>query len=179
MMKLLKKKTIKTIPLWVIIASIMSVGTAFGALVWISNSQSQTLEVLPWEIELESPTGDFTGIRVDSLAVTEWPYTVNVPEQSTGYIQVSFFITPGVTPSLSDVEIPVLNVYIGTSSTPIALQPGYPVVDGQNIVYYYGNANGTPYDFGSTTGTIEIFWIGRSPDLIQMSVRLTSGLPSA
>ena len=170
----LKKKFFKTIPVWTIIALIMSTTIAIGALTWISNTQTTTVTVSEWQIYIDQMSDKLSEYKVDENYELIYPYTVNNVEDSTGYLCVEFGSSS--TPTSNDV---LLNFALvrPTGGSAVFLQKlsGYPTVS-DPLVYYWGESSSTPYDF-SAGDEIQLSWIPRADTINQITVRITSGLP--
>ena len=81
----------------------------FAAFTFISNIQTQVVEVSNWEIELlPEIEGTFTGLRPEEETDTAWPYTVHDSENSEGYVVITYTID--VTPSFSTVSVESITV---------------------------------------------------------------------
>ncbi|MFW9807303.1 MAG: hypothetical protein ACFFFK_11295 [Candidatus Thorarchaeota archaeon] len=81
-MNFLKKKVIKTIPAWMII--VIMIGTAAGAVFWISNLISTNVTVTNPPLEI---SGSFESVHyVGMERVSTFTYTLNDPIMATGYI---------------------------------------------------------------------------------------------
>jgi hypothetical protein len=172
MKKFLNKKISKTIPLWSVIAILMTAGVAYGAFTYISNRQTKSVDVSLWEIELNTPSGSFTGLHPEETPQTVWPYVVNDDQNSDGYVIITFTFTEA--PTLGDVTVSSVNIEGGAFLVPIT---DYPKVSGTNLEFVYGSTDSSGYDFGATSaGNIWISWTPHTPDVNIMSVRIASAL---
>jgi hypothetical protein len=173
MKEFLKKKIYKTIPLWSVIALLMTSGVAYGAFTWISNIQTRSVDVSLWEIELNAPDGIFTGLHPGEQATTTWPYVVNDVQNSEGFIIITFVVNNGVTVLADDVSVGSVNI---EGAPEFNLITGYPIAIGRNIEFAYGLDDTTGYDFSTNTEPIWISWTANSPEISIMSVRISSVL---
>lgn len=171
MNKFLNKRIFKTIPLWSLIALLMTAGVAYGAFTWISNIQTKSVEVSLWEIKLNSPSGTFTGLHPEEQATTTWPYVVNDDQNSDGFVIITYVFSE--TPTIDDVTIASVTIEGGPTLVPNSVSP---VVDGNNLQFVYGSTDSLAHSFGSNPGTIWISWTPHTPDVSIMSVRIASAL---
>ena len=108
-MSFLKKKVIKTLPVWMLI--IIMIGTAAGAYLWISNLVSNNVTVTNPPIEI---SGSFESVHyVDLETVSHFTYTLNNPDMAVGFIIIDITKT-GIYPcdKLLDVILGrLLNIF--------------------------------------------------------------------
>ena len=91
-MNVLKKKVIKTIPLWML--ALILIGTAAGAFLWISNLVSTDITVTNPPVSI---SGSFESPHYVSIETTStFDYTVNNPGLAIGYIIIEI-TQPGMT----------------------------------------------------------------------------------
>ncbi len=171
----LKKKFLKTIPIWSIIALILSTTIAIGALTWISNSRVTTLSVTAWEIDI-APTSDSTDIKKGEMNELNFPYDSNSVDNTVGYLYIKFEkdMVPTTTNEISMGYVGVNPS--GSSLTMLTKITSYPIID-DGIVVIYGATDSTSFDFGDAGGDIKINFLPNDIDYDIIEVRVTSGLP--
>jgi len=168
----LKKKLFKTIPIWSIIALILSTTIAIGAITWISNTRITNVTVSEWEIYIDEMSEKLSEYKVGTSYESIYPYTVNEVADSTGYLCVEF----GTSLTLTDVALNFVIVRpSGGSAVFLQKITGYPTIDG-GIVYYWGESSSTPYDF-SAGDQIQLSWVPKADTINKITVRITSDLP--
>lgn len=177
MNKFLNKKIYKTIPLWSVMALLMTAGVGYATLTWISNSINVGVTVTEWEILLNNPTGTFTDLKVGDMASPTFPYDVNDPLDKTGYVHVRFTFKSGHTVSLNDIAFQGCRV----TRTPLDYDhggplTGYPVIDGNSLVYICGISE-SAFDFGDTDGEIAVLYVPLTTEIQIMTVQITSAVP--
>jgi len=83
-MNFLKRKVLKTIPVWLLI--VIMIGTAAGAVFWISNLISTNVTVTDPPIAI---SGSFESVHyVGMERVSSFSYILNDPVMATGYIVI-------------------------------------------------------------------------------------------
>jgi hypothetical protein len=168
MLKILRRKVLKVIPVWLIII-MLAVGTGFAAFQWISNTIVGTVNVTVAPLTLSGAftTTSYVNIGADST----FTYQVN-SGTPTGYVVVS---VSGSFTSASDVAASCYVAptgFLGAAGVEVA---GYPQSGTGWVQFCFGNttSGGGPFAFGSTTGSISIYLtyhvLGSSPASIQVS----------
>lgn len=153
-MNLLKKKIIKTIPLWMIL--ILMIGTVTGAYFWISNliSTDVTVTEPPIEIIGSFDSDHYVGIE----RVSSFSYILNDAVMAVGYLVIEI-TQPGM--SLSDVGgiNVVVRPEIGDDKIG-ALFDAQPISSGYSFVIC--DSNGLiPFDFSEMgMATIGEIYVG-------------------
>jgi hypothetical protein len=158
---------LKRLPLGALVLFLVSAGLVFASFTYISNIQTQVVEV-GWEIELQSNVGGSFSLHPGESTVTTWPYTVHNQQSARGYVVITYSID--VTPSSEEISVESVRIVDGPT---LVLQFGYPNIEGGNLRFAYGVDDGAPYDFGASTGgTIEITWTPYTRNVSEMSVRI-------
>ncbi len=104
-MNVLKKKVIKTIPLWML--AIILIGTAAGAFLWVSNLVSTDITVTNPPVSI---SGSFESPHYVSIETTStFDYTVNNPVLAIGYIIIEI-----AQPGMTLAEVGSINVLVET-----------------------------------------------------------------
>ncbi len=175
-MSFLRKKVSK--PMAIVITVVICIGTAAGALIWISNLVQRDVTVTDIPIILEEEY--ITPTYVDEYVTWGLNYTINEMDQCTGYIRID--VSSGSLFTTSEMNI--VDVYVETDFMSYfygASVSGYPnQLAGNVIIFAFENTYGGAFDFsdgGSTTsGTIEITMIFTVEQSFQLSLRLASSL---
>jgi hypothetical protein len=104
-MNFLKKKVVKTIPVWLLI--VIMIGTAAGAAFWISNLVSTNVTVTDPPIEI---SGSFENPHyVGMERVSSFSYILNDPIMATGYIIIDITETGMTLAQVGGISVRVLN----------------------------------------------------------------------
>jgi hypothetical protein len=104
-MNFLKRKVIKTIPVWMII--VIMIGTVAGAVFWISNLISTDVTVTNPPIEI---SGSFESVHyVGMERVSSFSYILNDPVMATGYIVIDITQTGMTLEQIGGISVRVLN----------------------------------------------------------------------
>ena len=104
-MNVLKKKVIKTIPLWML--ALILIGTAAGAFLWVSNLVSTDIIVTNPPVSI---SGSFESPHYVSIETTStFDYTVNNPGMAIGYIIIEI-----TQPGMTLAEVGSINVLVET-----------------------------------------------------------------
>lgn len=104
-MNFLKRKVIKTIPIWMI--AIILIGTVAGAYLWISNLVSTDVTVTDPPIEI---SGSFESVHYVGLEmVSFFGYILNDPSMAIGYIIIEI-----TQPTMTLADIGGINVQVLT-----------------------------------------------------------------
>ncbi|TFG04661.1 hypothetical protein EU538_12080 [Candidatus Thorarchaeota archaeon] len=152
-MSFLKKKVRKVIPVWVIL--VITIGTAAGAYLWISNTMSTIVVVEGPPVEL---SGQFqTQAYMGLWSSQTFAYTINDLTDCTGYVYLGFSVS-GLVLDGSEISL-IITVRPGNSTTILTLQ-----VSGQlysnAIQYVYGDDTSSAIDFSDygsyTYGSIDV-----------------------
>jgi len=143
-MSFLKKTKVKAIPLWLIL--LITIGTASGVLLWISNQISTNVTVAETPITLSG--GFETSPTVDIQSYSVFMYWINDDTQDVGYIVLEF-ISLGVDIGPSNFTVDVDYQPYGEIILDTQLVTGYPMNHGFNAVLYVFEQNGGgAIDFG-------------------------------
>jgi hypothetical protein len=167
-LKILRKRIIKVVPVWLLVAMLLSAGTAI-AFSFISNllSTSVTVTLPPITLANSFVTTQYSGIEAGS-AIT---YTVN-SGTPTGYVYLEFLST-SIT-SLSDITVTMAVNPTGGGTTTGTAYTGYPYFSSGSFIRYLF-ANGTAkFNFGSTTGVILFFITYNKVMSVTPQVQVTS-----
>lgn len=151
-MSILGKKVVKSIPIWALIAVIVSAGTAFAAYNWISNRiwTAVTITNVPVQISGNFQTPMYMGIDSSSA----FTYTVTSTSAPTGYIHITIF---GPVSSITYPDVLLTITPQGGSENPMSVIAGYPIVtSGQYVEFLFGNGQ-NPINFGTSSGTITVY----------------------
>lgn len=152
-MNLLKRKVIKTIPLWMIL--ILMIGTVAGAYFWISNLISTDVTVTEPPIEI---IGSFESDHyVGMERVSSFSYILNDAIMAVGFLIIEI-TQPGMTQAdVGDINV-LVRPDIGDDKTG-ALYDVQPIDSGYRYVFYDSNSM-LPFDFGemgmATVGEIYV-----------------------
>jgi hypothetical protein len=150
-MKILRKRLLKVVPVWLIIAILLSAGTAFAAINWISNILYSTSTVTLPPITL---SGSVTQPLYKDLQYSQnLTYTVN-SGTPTGYVIVKIH---GNITAIGDADCYVY-VYSNSGNTKLASALVSNTYSLGEITFVEGSYSGgfIPYNFGSTDGKIEV-----------------------
>jgi hypothetical protein len=179
-MKILRKRILKIVPVWLIIAILLSTGIAFAAFSWISNQLYNTVSVTATPLTLVGsfPSSFYQDVPVDTI----FNYTVN-SGTPTGYIWVR------LTGSFSS-EANLVNAYgcwvnqtgdiTPAFGTNYPLYPKYTANGASSTLDYLwlNNTSGNPFAFGSSGGKIMLgFGFNRTITSLQYTIRVTSTVP--
>jgi hypothetical protein len=158
-MKILRRRILKGVPVWLIIAILLSTGIAFAALVWISNQMSGSVTVTQTPITITSgslTTPAYIGI----IYASNFTYQVN-SGTPTGYVYIMML---GTFSSAADImNSNYLRVFpSGVSSALNGVNvAGYPKYTsmgggmGMLELLYQDTATSSAFNFGNTGGKIE------------------------
>jgi hypothetical protein len=128
----------------------MTTGTVL-AYVWISNQiiTSVTVTATPIVLSGDFETSQYVG--VGKLSSISYTVTSGTP---TGYIQIRF--SGASIDSVGDVSIGSVSVDSGTFQGGQYVS-GYPSYSSGTITILFEKSGGGPFNFGSTSGTIDVF----------------------
>jgi hypothetical protein len=153
MLKILRKKVLRAIPVWLIIAILFSAGTAFAAFTWISNYVAFTQTVTAPPITLSRSA--FGNQYLYIYYMENYTYTVNLGYPS-GYLYIR---SQGNFTTTNDMSLAATLTPDGSSqSTTLTNVPGYPKYTSGNwglgkigmIEWLMRNYTSSgPIDFGS------------------------------
>ena len=153
-MSFLRKTKVKAVPLWLIL--LITIGTASGVLLWISNQISTSVDVQETPITL---VGAFeTSPTQDIQTYSTFEYWVNDEAHDIGYIVLEFIAGSDIGPSNFTVDVKYTPWgEIQSDTQPVS---GYPMNHGSNAVLYaFEQSGGGAIDFGPSGGyygTIDI-----------------------
>jgi hypothetical protein len=167
-MKILKKKILRVVPLWIIIATVLSAGTALAAYTWMSNQIFSVSNVTNPPLVLSGTLA--RPIYKDLMNAQNLTYTVN-SGTPTGYIILKIN-GPNIA-STVDVDSNVI-VYTNSGTTLVSLAMISNSYSTQTITRAYAlDGVPTPINFGNTSGNIEVQWtshvLGNTNEYIQVS----------
>jgi hypothetical protein len=150
----LKRKVIKTIPLWMLF--VILIGTAAGAFLFISNLVSNNVSVTNPPIEI---SGSFESVQYVHLeTVSAFTYTLNDPVMAVGYIVIEITQTAMTLAQVGGVTVHVLND-AGGDMTGAWLGGAEPINEGYRFIISESISNGA-FDFGggglATAGEIYV-----------------------
>lgn len=153
-MSFLKKKVIKTLPVWMLI--IIMIGTAAGAFLWISNLVSNNVTVTNPPIEI---SGSFESVHyVDLETVSHFTYTLNNPDMAVGFIIIDITQTAMTLAQVGGITVHVLND-AGGDMTGAWLGGAQPINEGYRFTIY-ASISMDAFDFGgggmATNGEIYV-----------------------
>jgi len=153
-MNFLKKKVLKSIPVWLLI--VIMIGTAAGAVFWISNLISSNVTVTNPPIEI---SGSFESVHyLDLETVSHFTYTLNDPVMAVGYIIIEITQTAMILAQVGGINVHVLND-AGGDMTGAWVGGAEPINDGYRFTIYESISTG-PFDFGggglATAGDIYV-----------------------
>lgn len=156
--KLLRKRILKSIPIWLIIL-IISIPTAAAVALYLSNTIDQSITVVAMPITIDN--GFDANMVSGSTHKNTFSYTVDasavsVPALTTGYLQLTIS-GASVNPNLELTQVTV-SPNVGGGAT---LVKSYEFIGTNTVTYCFGATSTTPYDFSPTTangGTITMFW---------------------
>ena len=166
-------------PLAVVVTLVICIGTAAGAYIWLSNLITRDITVTDTPIELQdeymSPT------YLDEYVTWIVNYTINVMDESDGYIWVEIWAPGAITTSEANIVDVRIDPEAGMTNYG-SLVTGYPQnLAGNDIVFVYESTyGGGPIDFSdygsSSTGDITITLMFTIASSFIMNIRLTSSL---
>jgi len=124
-MNFLKRKAIKTIPVWML--ALVLIGTAAGALLWISNLVSTDVTVTNPPIEI---SGSFESVHYVGIeTISRFDYVLNNPTMAIGYIVIEITQTAMTLAQIGGINVQVLNDMggdmTGTASGAEPINEGY------------------------------------------------------
>ena len=154
-MSFLKKTKVKAIPIWVIL--LVTIGTASGVLLWISNQISTNVDPAETPISL---TGSFdTSPTMEIVSASIFTYLINDDTQDIGYIVLEFQASTDIGPSNFTVDVDCMP--FGEILLDTQVVSGYPINHGFNAVQYvFEQSGGGAIDFGPSStinGDISVF----------------------
>jgi hypothetical protein len=152
-MNILRKKVIKVVPVWLL--AVVMVGTAAGALFWISNLVSNDVTVTDPPIEI---SGSFESTHyVGMEMVSSFTYILHDAAEATGYIIIDIIQTGMTLEQVGGITVQVLNDMGGDMTGAICEQA--PISDGYRFVLCDSDGM-IPFDFGemgmATAGEIYV-----------------------
>lgn len=172
-MNFLKRKVIKTIPLWMLV--IIMIGTVAGAVFWISNLVSTNVTVTDPPIEI---SGSFESVHYVGLEmVSSFFYILNDPGMAFGYIVIEI-TQPGMT--LADVG--GINVLVRPDSggdITGALYDTQPISEGYRYVFSDTMMNDIKFDGNgmAMAGDIDVGITFESTGSFGVSMQITQNQP--
>lgn len=149
----LKKKVIKTIPLWMLL--VILIGTAAGAFLFISNLVSNNVVVTNPPMEISGSFESVQYVHLETISV--FPYTLNDPVMAVGYIIIEITQTGMTLEQIGGINVQVLNDVGGDMTgavlSTVLINAGFRFIIGESI------SSGT-FDFGggglATAGEIHV-----------------------
>ncbi len=152
-MSLLKRKVIKTIPVWLL--ALILIGTAAGAFLWISNLVSTDVTVTNPPIEI---SGSFESVHYVSIeTISRFDYVLNDPTMAIGYIIIEITQTGMSLAQIGGINVQVLND-IGGDMTGAAYS-AEPISEGYRFIIC-DSSSMNAFDFGgggmATAGEIYV-----------------------
>jgi hypothetical protein len=170
-MNFLKRKVIKTIPVWMLL--IVLVGTAAGALLFISNLVSTTVTVTNPPMEI---SGSFESVHYVHLEmVSAFTYTLNDPVMAVGYIVIEITQTGMTLSQVGSITVHVLND-AGGDMTGAWLGGAEPIDSGYRFIISESISMGA-FDFGggglATTGEIYVALTFESTGTYDVSMKIS------
>lgn len=153
-MNFLKKKVVKTIPLWMLL--VVLIGTAAGALFFISNLVSNNVLVTNPPMEI---SGSFESVHYVHLEmVSTFTYTLNDPVMAVGYIVIEITETGMSLAQVGSITVHVVND-AGGDMTGSWLGGAEPINEGYRFIISESVSTGA-FDFGggglATSGMIYV-----------------------
>lgn len=169
-MSLLKRKVIKTIPVWLL--ALILIGTAAGAFLWISNLVSTDVTVTNPPIEI---SGSFESVHYVGIeTVSSFSYVLNNAILAVGYVVIDIVQTGMSLTQIGDISVRVLND-MGGDMTGFA-SGAEPINDGYRFVIC-DSATMSHFDFGSggmaTTGEIYVSITFESIGIYSVSMHIS------
>ena len=167
--KLLQKKVVRIIPICLLL---ITVGTTFAVVNWISNQITSTTIVTALPIVI---TGSFASEQIANIPTTQtFTYTVS-SGAPTGYIFMHF---KGPFVSVSDCQVSV-KIWQSFSGLVDGVLVGTPSRTGDSpnadILFIFGSSASEPFSFGSSTGQITVNTIYNNVGSVSGSLQVSSG----
>ncbi len=136
----------KTIPVLVIL--LVTIGTASGVLLWISNQISTSVDPAITPISL---TGGFdSSPTMEIVSASIFTYWINDDTQDIGYIVLEFQASTDIGPSNFTVDVDYMP--FGEILLDTQVVSGYPINHGFNAVQYvFEQSGGGAIDFGPSS----------------------------
>jgi hypothetical protein len=165
-------------PLAVVVTLVICIGTAAGAYIWISNQITRDITVTDTPIVLQdeymSPT------YLDEYITWIVNYTINIMDESDGYIWVDIWAPSAITTSEANIVDVQIKPEFGMTNYG-SLVSGYPQNLASNeIVFVYESTYGGPIDFSdygsSSAGDITFILNFTIASSFILNMQLTSSL---
>jgi hypothetical protein len=169
-MSFLKRKVSKTIPVWML--ALVLIGTAAGALLWISNLVSTDVTVTNPPIEI---SGSFESVHYVGIeTISRFDYVLNDPIMAIGYIVIEITQTAMSLAQIGGINVQVLNDMggdmTGTASGAEPIFEGYRFIIGDS-------SSMNAFDFGkggtATAGEIYVGITFEEIGLYSVSMRIS------
>ena len=166
--KLLQKKVVRIIPICLLL---ITVGTTFAVVNWISNQITSTTIVTALPIVI---TGSFASEQTAQISTTQTFYYNVSSGTPTGYISMCF---TGPFNSVSDCQVSV-KIWQSFSGFVDGVLVGTPTCNGPSpnafIQFTFGSNVSQPFDFGSSTGQIAVNTKYNNPGSVSGSLQVSS-----
>jgi hypothetical protein len=170
----LRKKAIKSIPVWALIVILATSSTAIAAYIYISNEiYSVTNVTYPPILLSGNPSPDAAYAGVDSI--TQVTYTVLQGSSPTGYIHVE--CTRDISsPFWQASDARVTAIVTPSSGAPFLVSGPGSINADKTIIKFDLSNSGSSINFGGIGGTIEFHYFFVHNGLTGVSAEITSTL---